>query len=241
MSISCLPQGLYCDATLACAGGRAYKVHQAVLSAASDFFASLFASASCQNPVVVLQDVLGSELEALLTYIYRGQVLLPKHTLPGFLKVAGSLQVKGISPGPLNPYASDSWGGDSVGVGSDLAHQSTAPHSAHMHAGSNPFPPPPPYPHEDLGCKGLGSLPDPPPYPLEDLRGQDGLWGDGGRSEAPSTSPVLTSPLLAAPQSERSGEGIRQPPRKRFSPHFGGSSRFGGGTFQNLVSFFFIV
>lgn len=86
---------LYCDATIACDGGK-YRVHQVVLSACSDFFGKIFASISCQNPMVVLQDISRSHLESLLTYIYRGEVHVPHHELSDFFKVAKSLYIKGL-------------------------------------------------------------------------------------------------------------------------------------------------
>ncbi|KAK8723639.1 hypothetical protein OTU49_011476 [Cherax quadricarinatus] len=87
---------LYCDATIAC-DGNIYPVHKVVLSACSNFFAAIFANTNCQSPVVVLQDVARVQLESLLTYMYRGEVLVPRPDLPAFIKVAKSLQVKGLA------------------------------------------------------------------------------------------------------------------------------------------------
>lgn len=89
-------QELYCDATIAC-DGQIYPVHRVVLSACSEFFASIFASTRCHNPVVVLQDVGQKQLESLLIYMYRGEVRVLEEDLPTFIKVAESLHVKGLA------------------------------------------------------------------------------------------------------------------------------------------------
>ncbi|XP_064077404.1 uncharacterized protein LOC135195026 [Macrobrachium nipponense] len=88
-------QELYCDATIAC-DGKKYPVHQVVLSACSPFFANIFASVSCQNPLVVIQDVSSWELEGILTYAYRGEVHVPYCNLQSFLKAGRSLFIKGL-------------------------------------------------------------------------------------------------------------------------------------------------
>ncbi|XP_047479068.1 broad-complex core protein-like [Penaeus chinensis] len=89
-------QELYCDATIAC-DGQIYPVHRVVLSACSEFFASIFASTRCHNPVVVLQDVGKTQLESLLIYMYQGEVRVLQEDLPTFIKVAESLHVKGLA------------------------------------------------------------------------------------------------------------------------------------------------
>ncbi|XP_042885133.1 broad-complex core protein-like isoform X2 [Penaeus japonicus] len=89
-------QELYCDATIAC-DGQIYPVHRVVLSACSEFFASIFASTRYHNPVVVLQDVGKTQLENLLIYMYRGEVRVLQEDLPTFIKVAESLHVKGLA------------------------------------------------------------------------------------------------------------------------------------------------
>lgn len=92
-----LSQELYCDASLACCG-RVYPVHQVVLSACSEFFSNVFtqASASQQQPLVVVQGAGRDEVECLLEFMYTGQVTISRVHLPALLRVASSLQVKGL-------------------------------------------------------------------------------------------------------------------------------------------------
>lgn len=94
---SILSQELYCDASLACCG-RVYPVHQVVLSACSEFFSNVFtqASASQQQPLVVVQGAGRDEVECLLEFMYTGQVTISRAHLPALLRVASSLQVKGL-------------------------------------------------------------------------------------------------------------------------------------------------
>lgn len=94
---SILSQELYCDASLACCG-RVYPVHQVVLSACSEFFSNVFtqASASQQQPLVVVQGAGRDEVECLLEFMYTGQVTISRVHLPALLRVASSLQVKGL-------------------------------------------------------------------------------------------------------------------------------------------------
>ncbi|KAK8383945.1 hypothetical protein O3P69_016004 [Scylla paramamosain] len=205
-------QEQYCDARLACAGGGVYPVHKVVLSACSDFFASIFASDSCHNPVVVLQDVATEHLEALLTYVYRGEVLLARSDLPAFLKVAESLQVKGLAPPPLIPLPRDAWD-SSVGVSDNGKHLSVHSHPPHH------------YKHLDSSQYPRSDAPSSSPV------GCDGVWdGEGVRGSA---APLHTH-HMARGSGKENGESVR-PPRKRFSPHFGCTEQF-GGTFRNLVA-----
>ncbi|KAK7079328.1 hypothetical protein SK128_021132 [Halocaridina rubra] len=88
-------QGLFCDATISC-DRKIYPVHQVVLSACSDFFASLFAATRHQSPIVVLQDVAPAHLESLLLYMYCGETHVRQCDLHLFMKVAESLQIKGL-------------------------------------------------------------------------------------------------------------------------------------------------
>ncbi|CAL4144615.1 unnamed protein product, partial [Meganyctiphanes norvegica] len=89
-------KGLYTDATLAC-GDCIFHIHTVVLSVCSPFFAKIFHSTYCQNPIVVLQDVSAKQMENLLLYMYCGEVRVHQDELPSLLKVAESLQIKGLA------------------------------------------------------------------------------------------------------------------------------------------------
>lgn len=50
----------------------------------------------CQHPVVILQDVQFTDLEALLCFVYKGEVNIDQDDLPALLKAAESLQIRGL-------------------------------------------------------------------------------------------------------------------------------------------------
>ncbi|MPC87016.1 Longitudinals lacking protein, isoforms A/B/D/L [Portunus trituberculatus] len=83
------------DVTLACEDQRTYQAHKLVLSACSQYFQGLFSRHSAhQHPIIFLKDVSGDECEALLTYMYRGEVSVSHDQIHRILRVANSLQVK---------------------------------------------------------------------------------------------------------------------------------------------------
>ncbi|KAK4288720.1 hypothetical protein Pmani_038262 [Petrolisthes manimaculis] len=89
-------KGCHTDVTLAC-GSRFFSVHRLVLMACSDYFTEVFEHTTCQKPVIVLKDVRGHELEALLDYMYLGEVDVQQAHLPGLIKAAECLRIKGLA------------------------------------------------------------------------------------------------------------------------------------------------
>ncbi|XP_050728213.1 longitudinals lacking protein, isoforms H/M/V-like isoform X2 [Eriocheir sinensis] len=86
------------DVTLACEDQRTYQAHKLVLSACSQYFQGLFSRHSAhQHPIIFLKDVSGDECEALLTYMYRGEVSVSHDQIHRILRVANSLQVRGLA------------------------------------------------------------------------------------------------------------------------------------------------
>ncbi|CAL4171687.1 unnamed protein product, partial [Meganyctiphanes norvegica] len=91
----------YCDATIACEG-RFYKVHKMVMSACSDYLEHMFEETNLNNsvathPVIVLQDIRCKHLEALLDYMYVGEVNVVQADLPSLIKAADCLRIKGLA------------------------------------------------------------------------------------------------------------------------------------------------
>lgn len=89
-------QELYTDATLAC-NGKFYNVHKLVLSTCSDYFSAMLDQTNCKNPVVVLKDVKCQDLEALLDYMYLGEVVVRQSDLSTLIKAAEGLKIKGLA------------------------------------------------------------------------------------------------------------------------------------------------
>ena len=87
---------MFVDVTLAC-GGKLYSSHKFVLSTCSEYFKEIFSKNPCNHPVVFLKDVSGKDLEALLDFMYKGEVNVPQTDLGSLIKTAESLQVKGLA------------------------------------------------------------------------------------------------------------------------------------------------
>ncbi|XP_064093118.1 longitudinals lacking protein, isoforms H/M/V-like isoform X20 [Macrobrachium nipponense] len=86
----------YCDVTLAC-DGKFYPVHKLVLSTCSDYFERMFERTNCKHPIIVLKDIRHEELEALLNYMYVGEVNVLQNELAGLIKAAECLMIKGLA------------------------------------------------------------------------------------------------------------------------------------------------
>ncbi|XP_045583205.1 longitudinals lacking protein, isoforms H/M/V isoform X7 [Procambarus clarkii] len=86
----------YCDVTIAC-DGKFYPVHKLVLSTCSDYFEQMFERTNCKHPIIVLKDIRHEELEALLNYMYVGEVNVLQNELAGLIKAAECLMIKGLA------------------------------------------------------------------------------------------------------------------------------------------------
>ncbi|XP_063601613.1 longitudinals lacking protein, isoforms H/M/V-like isoform X4 [Penaeus indicus] len=104
----------YSDITIACSG-RFYDVHKFVLSTCSDYFVEMMEKTPCKHPVIVLKDIRYQELEALLNYMYLGEVNVLQNELAGLIKAAECLRIKGLAvPDESPPPQSGGGGGGGV-------------------------------------------------------------------------------------------------------------------------------
>ncbi|XP_037800436.1 longitudinals lacking protein, isoforms H/M/V-like isoform X2 [Penaeus monodon] len=104
----------YSDITIACSG-RFYDVHKFVLSTCSDYFVEMMEKTPCKHPVIVLKDIRYQELEALLNYMYLGEVNVLQNELAGLIKAAECLRIKGLAvPDESPPPHSGGGGGGGV-------------------------------------------------------------------------------------------------------------------------------
>lgn len=95
-------QEAFTDVTLAC-DGRSFAAHKVILSACSPYFQQLFLSNPCKHPIIFMRDVRAGDLDALLTFMYRGEINVHQQDLAPFLKTAESLQIKGLSDSSDKP------------------------------------------------------------------------------------------------------------------------------------------
>ncbi|XP_063886872.1 longitudinals lacking protein, isoforms H/M/V-like isoform X25 [Scylla paramamosain] len=89
-------QEIFVDATLAC-GGKLYAAHKFVLSTCSDYFKQMFTKNPSKHPIVFMKDVTSRDLEALLDFMYNGEVNVPQSSLGSLIKTAEGLQIKGLA------------------------------------------------------------------------------------------------------------------------------------------------
>ena len=84
------------DVTLVCQEEQV-DAHKMILSASSSFFKNLFRRNKHQHPLIVLKGVKFSELNALLQFVYQGEVNVAKEDLTSFLEAAQDLKIHGLT------------------------------------------------------------------------------------------------------------------------------------------------
>ena len=88
----------FSDVTLACDDDTLVPAHKIVLSAGSSFFHQLLRRLGGQpHPLLYIKGVSGNQLEAVLDFIYCGEVSLPQTQLQSFLQVAKELELLGLA------------------------------------------------------------------------------------------------------------------------------------------------
>lgn len=60
----------------------------------------LFQENPSKHPIIILKDVAYSHLQAILEFMYAGEVNVSQDQLPAFLKTADRLKVKGLAEAP---------------------------------------------------------------------------------------------------------------------------------------------
>lgn len=54
---------------------------------------------SCKHPIVILKDISYRDLSSMLHFMYQGEVNIKQEDISSFLKVAETLQIKGLTAG----------------------------------------------------------------------------------------------------------------------------------------------
>ena len=85
------------DVTLACDDGTHIGAHRIILAACSSFFRTLFTSNNHSHPWIYLKGITSLELNAVVDFMYQGEVNVPQDDLSQFLAIAEDLKVKGLS------------------------------------------------------------------------------------------------------------------------------------------------
>ena len=90
--------GDFCDVTLVCEDGEPITVHRVVLAAGSGYFQHILRRAgSHPHPLLVMKGIRMHQLEALVTFLYKGETSVLKKSLDSFLKLARDFEVKGLA------------------------------------------------------------------------------------------------------------------------------------------------
>eukprot|EP00092_Neocalanus_flemingeri_P006576 GFUD01007090.1.p1 GENE.GFUD01007090.1~~GFUD01007090.1.p1 ORF type:complete len:333 (-),score=84.83 GFUD01007090.1:130-1128(-) len=84
------------DVTLSC-GDEQIQAHKLILSACSPFFRSVLKKNVHQHPLLYLKGVKFCDLQAVLNFMYHGEVNVAQEELNSFLAVAEDLKVKGLT------------------------------------------------------------------------------------------------------------------------------------------------
>ena len=95
------------DVTLCCDNGiDIVQAHKVILAACSPFFRKILShQKSQQNPLLYLKGICLEDLQAVLEFMYHGEVNLAQGSLNNFLEVAEELAIKGLSADtkPMSP------------------------------------------------------------------------------------------------------------------------------------------
>ena len=84
------------DVTLVCSNGQ-IQAHKVILSACSPFFRSVLKKHPHHHPLLYLKGVQQSDLQAVLNFMYHGEVLVAQDDLNSFLAISEDLKVKGLT------------------------------------------------------------------------------------------------------------------------------------------------
>ncbi|XP_074593444.1 uncharacterized protein LOC141849134 [Brevipalpus obovatus] len=108
------------DVTLICSGGQTIRAHRVILSTFSPYFRAIFesqpfANNPCQYPVIVIKDLGLSELRAVIEFMYRGEISLPREKIPAVIQAGKELEVTGLNDIKLD-QASHGASGNSTGL-----------------------------------------------------------------------------------------------------------------------------
>ncbi|CAG0879848.1 unnamed protein product [Cyprideis torosa] len=89
----------FVDVILAC-GGSHLSAHRLVLSACSSYFEKLLREVDHINyPVLIFEDTSVELLTFALNFMYRGEVEVPSAKLPEFIRLAETLEIRGLQWG----------------------------------------------------------------------------------------------------------------------------------------------
>ena len=87
------------DVTLICEDGTQIEAHKVVLTAGSSFFRNTLKNRKKENLIIYMRGLKSSDLDAILDFLYHGEVKIVQDDLDSFLSLAEELQLKGLNVG----------------------------------------------------------------------------------------------------------------------------------------------
>jgi len=85
------------DVTIASDDDHQIEAHKLVLSASSSFFKNILKNNKHQHPLIYLRGIKMTEIQAMVDFMYHGEVEVEQENLDAFLGVAKDLKVKGLT------------------------------------------------------------------------------------------------------------------------------------------------
>ena len=86
----------FSDVTLVCGDGHQVAAHKVMLASCSKFFQGILRQNPHPNPLIYLDAIDPNQLDALVTFVYTGEVTIASHELDNFLTAAQKLKVAGL-------------------------------------------------------------------------------------------------------------------------------------------------
>lgn len=85
----------FSDVTLACSDQQV-EAHKVILAASSNFFKKVLKNIEHSHPLIYMKGVKFTDLEAVLSFVYHGEVNVAEANLNNFLALGEELEVKGL-------------------------------------------------------------------------------------------------------------------------------------------------
>ena len=86
----------FSDVTLVCGDGHQVAAHKVMLASCSKFFQGILRQTPHPNPLIYLDAIDPNQLDALVAFVYTGEVTIASHELDNFLTAAQKLKVAGL-------------------------------------------------------------------------------------------------------------------------------------------------
>ena len=87
---------LFTDVTLVSDDNHQVSAHRLILSAGSEYFRNILEDRKHPHPMLCLDGVNSSDLNNIIDYLYKGELLIPESSLTQFLKIATKLKCSGL-------------------------------------------------------------------------------------------------------------------------------------------------